>query len=326
MKHKIVNIFLFLAIGVCAMACGNDDEQSSDGDEQASQVSLTVILPKTIATSKPVGVSNQLRCILEIWSKETAPQLIYRTEVIKPGDQTDEFPLNFKLQSGTYNCLIWADYINKDAEAEQKTASEGIVFTHYTDKYYNTLNLKQVTAINAKHFIDNDACDAFFYNGEFQKKDNEVCLLKADLIRPFTKVSIRENDKEALKRIKSLSFSYNFSTTFDVGSGQVLEDKSLVNYSNNNYDPETVIEGTFFMMYVLTSSDGRKMDAVSLHLEAVDGAIQDVIIPKTIVTLERGKHIKVNGDIVRKLPDPDVEFEIIYDVNVDDWNFEDVNV
>lgn len=324
MKHKIVSLFLLLGISIFAIACSDDDDSTNISSEP-DQVSISVALPNALNTLTQEMASHQLRCILEVWSKDVTPNLVYRKEVIAPDKQTQKFSLDFTIQDGTYNYLIWADYIDVDAVTEQKTFSGGIAFAHYTDKYYGTSNLRQITATDVKCFIDNEACDAFFYSGELLKKEKEARLLEVELIHPFTKISIRENDKTELTRLKGLSLSYNSPVKFDVSSGKVSKDRSQVTYTNNNYNSEVAIESTLFTAYIFTDSESHEMGAIDLTLITAQGS-PTITIPEELITLERGRHIKVNGNMMKEVPDPDDIFEIVYDIDVDDWNSEDVDI
>ena len=324
MKYTILNIFLFLAIGISMMACGNDDDNLSNGGEKTDQVTLEVTLPQTLDGSDLETSSNRLRCILEIWSKEEEPRLIYRAEEVKTGTQSEEFLLNFTLQPDEYGYLIWVDYIDGNAETEQKNI-DGISYTHYIDKYYDTSNLQQITVKDANVFVNNEMCDAFFVRGEF-RKENNACLLKTDLARPFTKVSVRENDVDALEKIKGISFTYEFPARFNVNSGMVLAEKSKVTYSRDNFHAGLAPEGTLFFMYIFSDPEIVKMGALNLKFITQAGEEKEVVIPEALVELERGKHIKVSGNFMEKLPNIDTDFEIIYNVDVEDWNSEDVSI
>lgn len=306
------------------MACGNDDDNLSNGGEKLDQVTLKVALPQTLDESDLETTSNQLRCILEIWSKEEEPRLIYRVEEVKTETQSEEFLLNFTLQPDEYSYLVWVDYIDGNAETEQKNIG-CISYTHYIDKYYDTSVLQQITVKNANAFVNNEMCDAFFGRGEF-RKENKACLLKTDLVRPFTKVSVCENDIDALEKMKGISFTYEFPTQFNVKSGIVLAEKSKVTYSRDNFHAGLVQDGTLFFMYIFSDLEIAQMGALNLKFVTLAGEEKEVVIPEALVELERGKHIKVSGNFMEKLPNIDTDFEIIYNVDVEDWSSEDVSI
>lgn len=47
--------------------------------------------------------------------------------------------------------------------------------------------------------------------------------------------------------------------------------------------------------------------------------VQNVTVPADLVPVIRNQHIKVSGNMMRESPIEDTEFDITYDINVDDW-------
>lgn len=302
MKKYILGLLTLVCMGLLAFSCS--DDENNNGGMDAGQVRISAILPGDfIMTDTRVALPYKLRCILEVRSKDATTKLACREEVvIESATGAESLSFDFALPAGSYDCLMWADYIDTDG----------------VDKYYNTSDLKNITVKDGTNLINNKACDAFFYNGEIHKEEDKALQQEVRLVRPFAKVSVLEKNLKEFNLLKGLAVSYEASMAFDVSTGKVLEGTtSIVNYTNTDFNPEVVADGTLFSAYFFTNEESQKLGEINLNF-TTDLGVQNVVVPQ-IVPLLRNQHIKVSGNMMNESPDPDNEFEISFEVEVEDW-------
>lgn len=304
MKKHFLGLLITLCLGLFVASCSEDDNKK--GGVDAGQARISAILPGDfVTTSVRAASSHQLRCILEVWSKDAEAKLIYQGEVtVDPAAPTESLPFDFALPAGSYNCLMWADYIDAGATT--------------TDKYYDTSDLKNVTVKEGVTLINNKACDAFFYSGEIEKREGEALQQELRLIRPFTKVSVLEKNLKEYNLLKGLTVSYAASMKFNVGTGKASEETATVNYAESNFNQEAATDGTLFTAYLFANEESQKMGEINVSF-TTDLGIQKVVIPQ-IIPLLRNQHIKVSANMMAESPDPDNEFEISFDIEIEDWS------
>ena len=264
---------------------------------------------------------HQLRFIIELWTKGDAAQPAYRTEqIVTPTEDTRSVAFEMPVETGTYDCLMWADYI--DAGTAAQTAEGG--GNRYSDKYYDTSDLHNVTVKNMNALVDNNACDAFFYTCEVNKS-GDACLLDVEMMRPFTRVSLMEKNLREFSLLQGLSATFTSYPQFNVATGTVGEETAQVNVNYPDFDPSVSSNGTLFSTYIFANAESRKWGNVELTFTTEFHGTQTVTVPD-IVPLVRGNHVKVSGNMMAESPEPDTEFEINFDINVEDWLTDVVDV
>lgn len=216
MKNIFFYILLFCSLGLLA-ACSEDDDKLPTGIGE-NEVRLSAFFPKELSETRVDATAHKLRCILEIYHRENN-LLAYREEIAtEPGTLDEKLSFSFEMKSGTYNCLIWADYIDANATPNAVGNAETI---RYADKYFDTSDLTAVSMKNPLELVNNDACDAFFYSGEMQKNDGEGLAMEISLMRPFSKISIREENQREFNLLKELKAilprSYYFQCSYRNG-------------------------------------------------------------------------------------------------------------
>ena len=203
-------LFLFAAgLTLTLTACQKDEGLVSD---VATTSSFTVTIPQSGMQSRTVtdafgtGTSAN-RCILEIYHDGKLYDRIEKGISAK----TVTFDNLQLVSSQEYDFVFWADCAE---------GSEG----SFTDKVYNTTNLKSITEIGP--FVGNsDERDAFFYhetisvNGSFTRDD-------ITLKRPFGLLVVKTNDLNEIKdeALKPTGYTVAFkglSTTFNALTGEV---------------------------------------------------------------------------------------------------------
>lgn len=199
-----------LAVGLAMTltACQKDEGLVSD---VATTSSFTVTIPQSGVQTRAVtdafstGTSVN-RCILEIYHGD---KLYDRIEKGVSG-KTVTFDNLRLVSSQTYDFVFWADCAE---------GSEG----NFTDKVYNTANLKSITEIGP--FVGNsDERDAFFAKESF--KVTGSFTKPVTLKRPFGLLVVKTNDLNEIKdeALKPTGYSVAFKglpTTFNALTGEV---------------------------------------------------------------------------------------------------------
>lgn len=199
-----------LAVGLAMTltACQKDEGLVSD---VATTSSFTVTIPQsgvqTRAVTDAFGTGTSVnRCILEIYHGD---KLYDRIEKGVSG-KTVTFDNLRLVSSQTYDFVFWADCAE---------GSEG----NFTDKVYNTANLKSITEIGP--FVGNsDERDAFFAKESF--KVTGSFTKPVTLKRPFGLLVVKTNDLNEIKdeALKPTGYSVAFKglpTTFNALTGEV---------------------------------------------------------------------------------------------------------
>lgn len=199
-----------LAVGLAMTltACQKDEGLVSD---VATTSSFTVTIPQsgvqTRAVTDAFGTGTSVnRCILEIYHGD---KLYDRIEKGVSG-KTVTFDNLRLVSSQTYDFVFWADCAE---------GSEG----NFTDKVYNTANLKSITEIEP--FVGNsDERDAFFAKESF--KVTGSFTKPVTLKRPFGLLVVKTNDLNEIKdeALKPTGYSVAFKglpTTFNALTGEV---------------------------------------------------------------------------------------------------------
>ena len=323
MKNIFFYILLFCSLGLLA-ACSEDDDKLPTGIGE-NEVRLSAFFPKELSETRVDAAAHKLRCILEIYHRENN-LLAYREEIAtEPGTLDEKLSFSFEMKSGTYNCLIWADYIDANATPNVGGNTET---TRYADKYFDTSDLTAVSMKNPLELVNNDACDAFFYSGEMQKNDGEGLAMEISLMRPFSKISIREENQREFNLLKELKAIFPVATTFNVATGMVAGTPVQQEHHVTDFKPEVMAERTLLSFYTFANSETQKLDGVSLTFTTGIEAIpeQTVNIPDNLIPIVRNRHVKVSAAMMQETPEPEIDFNITYDIDVADWDVADMTV
>ena len=323
MKNIFFYILLFCSLGLLA-ACSEDDDKLPTGIGE-NEVRLSAFFPKELSETRVDATAHKLRCILEIYHRENN-LLAYREEIAtEPGTLDEKLSFSFEMKSGTYNCLIWADYIDANATPNAVGNAETI---RYADKYFDTSDLTAVSMKNPLELVNNDACDAFFYSGEMQKNDGEGLAMEISLMRPFSKISIREENQREFNLLKELKAIFPVATTFNVATGMVAGTPVQQEHHVTDFKPEVMAERTLLSFYTFADSETQKLDGVSLTFTTGIEAIpeQTVNIPDNLIPIVRNRHVKVSAAMMQETPEPEIDFNITYDIDVADWDVADMTV
>lgn len=207
--------FLYLAVTLFMAlfaSCSQEEAPGTPGSK-SKLVSISAQLPTEGVKTRalPTASDHDLRCILEIWSTGNNPELMHRDEKLDLDAVDGKISFEFALEPGDYKFLMWADFV---------AAGTGQENGHYTDKFYDTNDLKNITLKDASLLYNTDACDAFFAAQEFTKTE-DIESFDATLKRPFAKIIVSEKNKTNFEKCAKVSVSHKVPQGFNAEDGSV---------------------------------------------------------------------------------------------------------
>lgn len=293
MKHlSFIILSLFLLV-----ACSKEETVKIAEDGQL--ICIFAELPKEDVSTRSqinIPVTHQLRCIIEVWNEEDA--LVYKKEKLMNGGEVS-IPFEFALPSGSYECLIWADMISKEAAVESKI-SETISYDHYSDLYYDTSDLHKVTIkSDGTALMDTDLCDAFIAKVEL-KTNGESGQYSIKMERPFGKLIVMEKDAEKFNAMSNMNVSYTIPKSFNVSTDEP-NDETLVVTKEKGFEDKNISQ-ELFSSYIFTSSsaEGKAMETISFNFRMADGDQIERTIPKNSLFIKRNIQTKASGNLIEK--------------------------
>ena len=317
----------FIALVGLMTSCSQDETDALQTATESNRVTLTASLPEDFAQigtrALPTAPTDDytLRCILEVWTRDASPALKYREEKVKLTG--DNVVFDFKIDKGTYDCLFWADFIEKGVALEDVSIG-GMDILHYKDKFYVTNNpsdgLKAISIIKRAYVFNTDARDAFFGHYELKKDAAAVENPPIDaLTRPFAKLTIKEKDATNYSYCSGLEAKYSVPAMFNVLNGTVDSDLSstieLVCSSKSN-EPQTL-----FSDYIFTNASST-LGSISLTFTGTgDKKLQPIDIPAGI-PLKRNYKTNATGSLISEKPEPIKDVKLTVDIN-SDWTTPD---
>lgn len=200
-------LFSAMALSLGLLSC-NQEDMSNVEAVTGTPVTVSVEVPGVLSGSEsrtlpeaPEG--HQLRCIMVVdYNTEDDVRM---EQVAGETMVNEKFRFTFTPAEEDYTCLFWADYVDGTTESDGK----------YTDKYYNTADLTNVTykALDNTLF-NNPACDAFFGHS-LAGSPNAV------LKRPFVKLSFKDQKHETVQAASALNVTYTVPSGFSVKDNTV---------------------------------------------------------------------------------------------------------
>lgn len=252
-------LFSAMALSLGLLSC-NQEDMSEVETVTGTPVTVSVEVPGALSGSEsrtlpaaPAG--HQLRCIMVVDYNTVAD--VRMEQVAGETMVNEKFRFTFTPEEDDYTCLFWADYVD-----EGTAASDG----KYTDKYYNTADLTNVTyKVSDNTVFNNPACDAFFGKS---LPTSPNALLK----RPFVKLSFKDQKPETVQAASSLSVTYT------VPSGFSVKDNTVSGSSNQEIKltaavPADKDNGIWFYNYVFAPANVNKLDNIQMTVDEKDVTI-----------------------------------------------------
>ncbi|WP_283127249.1 hypothetical protein [Bacteroides clarus] len=296
-KKVFTGLVMLLLTALFHTSCSK--EEMTGNSEENNTVRISASLPEDFAETRtageiPVKDEHYLRCILEVWD-ESYTNLLQRHEklVSNSSDLNFEFKV---IEQGTYQCLLWADFITNNTPAEGNATSlpESITTSEnlFTDKYYNTKyggskysGLKGIAVMttNTTDLIDNDACDAFCGNMEITKGAAAVTTEPVVLKRPFAKLILKEKTVENFKNFTGeIKVESKHAMGINVSNFTTWNDKASITYTKtitaaaSDATTENVI---LFSTYIPCTAADVALGDIKLTITPTDGTAKALTIP-----------------------------------------------
>lgn len=287
-------LFSAMALSLGLLSC-NQEDMSDVETVTGTPVTVSVEVPGALSGSEsrtlpaaPEG--HQLRCIMVVdYNTEDDVRM---EQVAGETMVNEKFRFTFTPAEEDYTCLFWADYVDEGA-----AVSDG----KYTDKYYNTADLTNVTyKASDNTLFNNPACDAFF-GKSLAGSPNAV------LKRPFVKLSFKDQKHETVQAASSLSVTYT------VPSGFSVKDNTVSGSSNQEIKltasaPADKDNGIWFYNYVFAPENVNKLPGDILMTVGED----DVTIKTASLVLTQ------NYDITANIYFASGDGNVDVDVDIDD--------
>lgn len=309
--------FLYLAVTLFMAlfaSCSQEEAPGTPGSK-SKLVSISAQLPTEGVKTRalPTASDHDLRCILEIWSTGNNPELMHRDEKLDLDAVDGKISFEFALEPGDYKFLMWADFV---------AAGTGQVNGHYTDKFYDTNDLKNITLKDASLLYNTDACDAFFAAQEFTKTE-DIESFDATLKRPFAKIIVSEKNKTNFEKCAKVSVSHKVPQGFNAEDGSVSTTLIPATLSEAAALGKGDTDLKLFSYYVFAAPADDALGEIKLTFkDASDIELRSTAIPAG-VSVVRNRCTQAKGHLVAEATNNgkvDVGFD-------DEWtsNEEDVN-
>ncbi len=290
-------LFSAMALSLGLLSC-NQEDMSDVETVTGTPVTVSVEVPGALSGSEsrtlpaaPEG--HQLRCIMVV-DYNTAADV--RMEQVAGETMVNEkFRFTFTPAEEDYTCLFWADYVDEGA-----AVSDG----KYTDKYYNTADLTNVTyKVSDNTVFNNPACDAFF-GKSLAGSSNAV------LKRPFVKLSFKDQKPETVQAASSLSVTYT------VPSGFSVKDNTVSGSSNQEIKltaaaPADKDNGIWFYNYVFAPANVNKPGDIRMTVNEEEVTKEVTINTESLVLTQ-------NYDITASIDFASGDGNVDVDVDIDD--------
>ena len=289
-------LFLLAAgLALTLTACQKDEGVVSD---TTSSSSFTVTIPqngtRTVTDDFGAGTSAN-RCILEIYRND---KLYNRIEKGVTGETVTFDDLRLVAQQ-TYDFVFWADCAE---------GSEG----SFTDKTYNTANLKSITEIGP--FVGNsDERDAFFAHETFEVTGS--FSRPVTLKRPFGLLVVKSNDLNEIRdeALKPTGYEVAFKglpTTFNALTGEV-SGSADVSYKATEF---AKTDGTISMDFLWATESGAALSdfTMTFYNGGTEICTNDAF---TNIPIRRNYRTNVSGNLLTRKGTISVTIDPEFDEN-----------
>ena len=289
-------LFLLAAgLALTLTACQKDEGVVSD---TTSSSSFTVTIPQngTRAVTDDLGAGTSAnRCILEIYRND---KLYNRIEKGVTGETVTFDDLRLGAPQ-TYDFVFWADCAE---------GSEG----SFTDKTYNTANLKSITEIGP--FVGNsDERDAFFAHETFEVTGS--FSRPVTLKRPFGLLVVKTNDLNEIRdeALKPTGYEVAFKglpTTFNALTGEV-SGSADVSYKATEF---AKTDGTISMDFLWATESGAALSdfTMTFYNGGTEICTNDAF---TNIPIRRNYRTNVSGNLLTRKGTISVTIDPEFDEN-----------
>ena len=194
MDMKRFLTLLAAAAAVLAASCQKDDTSAPGRQSGEVDIAIKASLPQAIGTyavSSDSGkggagnvdpAENDLRYIMEVWTKGDAPVMVYRdVQSVADWTQTSSKTFNARLLAKEYDFVFWADFVTAGS---------------LEDNHYRTTALNKVDFMG-DYAINKETRDAYYGRQTVDLTDQGATIGGIVLKRPFGKLRLIATDKPA---------------------------------------------------------------------------------------------------------------------------------
>lgn len=315
-------LYYILTLTFVTLLAACSQEEMVNKETEDNRVCISAELPADIAVTRAqiaVPADYKLRCIIEVWTKSTSPTLKYRQEVAVAGGELPTF--DFGLRPGDYSCLMWADFIKKDADTSEVTSGD-VTYTHFEDTFYDTSDLHAVSIKEGAtdHVFDTDLCDGFYATLDIKKNATAV-QQTMKMKRPFAKLIMKENDVDKFASLNGMTVECQLPKTFSVATGEPTTEMVTAMY-DKTFQPGNNTQ-ILFTSYVFVPSSGLSMGNFILSFDT-DAGKSRCEIPAESINLKRNQQLVAAGKLMEGgTVEPEPEPEPSEDPQIGDYFFID---
>ena len=224
MKRTVTAITITL-LTLMAASCGKDkniDRTAAGADRVTLGASLDNGTSRAGTLVIPDG--HKLRYILEVWDTESDANLLLREEKIATTVENIEF--TFQLTAaGDYKALLWADFIEADAEIEGGSMfgnPDGTTVHYYYYRKLHYITLPPLTSVtlnpSTAYKVNDPARDAFCAAVDI-KKEVGAYNGAVTLTRPFGQLNLTDKNPALAATVASATLTYIVPEGFNVATG-----------------------------------------------------------------------------------------------------------
>ena len=279
-------------------SCTQDDVPAPAVDTVPANSTLSVELPDRGLRTRalPTADNHTLRCILEVWSQGDAPAL-QRRQVLPAGnaDADGTLTFNFDIDPGTYDCLLWADFVAAGTGMEEGT-------------YYDASDLRAVSLKDPALMFNTDACDAFCARQVLVKEDMQQLAQETTLQRALAKVVVSDKIEGNLTKVEDITVSVPVPGTFNVLTGEASQ-SVVATAQDVPVLGDGATDGRLFSLYtfVLQPAEGETgpstLGALDIIFSQTDGTEKTVTIPVGSIPVQQDYRSNVSGGLVEPIED-----------------------
>lgn len=211
---KKIYFVVTLAVLVSLISCKKENQSIIESQIIDVCVGTSLLpsidgVPNTKADEYTIPQGYKIRYILEAWSTDENPFCACRSVTVT--EELENIQFSFRIVKGTYNFLIWADFVPDN-------------FNGTKDMHYETsdgLIAVKVKVDDKNQYIGCDISrDAFAATILGQEIEKDI-QLTAQLKRPLAKLTINNDDVSKVEGNKSVSITFEtpLPDTYNVLTG-----------------------------------------------------------------------------------------------------------
>ena len=308
MKRTVTAITITL-LTLMAASCGKDkniDRTAAGADRVTLGASLDNGTSRAGTLVIPDG--HKLRYILEVWATDSDANLLLREEKIATTVENIEF--TFQLTAaGDYKALLWADFIEADAEIEGGSMfgnPDGTTVHYYYYRKLHYITLPPLTSVtlnpSTAYKVNDPARDAFCAAVDI-KKEVGAYNGAVTLTRPFGQLNLTDKNPALAATVASATLTYIVPEGFNVATG------NPTGFVMVNPTVTTPAAGTGLLLtdYIFAPASPAQTTLGEIAITFTSNDPAHVLDPFTVpanIPVQRNRRTNVSGAILHQSDAP----------------------